>query len=164
MNVNRHAIYAALLLAGLLAAGCDLQPPPAERRAVSGAISLPSTWKIDAQGVRFKDLPAAIDGNTMTLATATSQYRGGSVTLDLGRPCLFNMITILHGQQPDGHARIVAVYTSNDGKTYKKRYTTAATRSVTYLPILTPIRARYVRLVAEQAGARPWAIAEIYLQ
>jgi hypothetical protein len=100
----------------------------------------------------------------MTAATSSGSYRGASVTIDLGRTCLFNMITILHGREQDGYARTLSVYTSNDGRQFEKRYTTSGTRAATYLPIFTPIRARYVRLVADEPGTRPWSLAEIYLQ
>ncbi len=162
----KHKAYFVILtvLAGVVCAGCELQPPPPQRRAVHGSISAPSTWEITSSGGGFKNLHDAIDGSTLTAAVTTGSYQDASVTIDLGRSCLFNMIGILHGREEHGHARIVSVYTSHDGKSFTKRYTTAGTRAATYLPIFTPLRARYIRLVAEQPGPRPWVLAEIYLQ
>lgn len=165
MNMKHtHYFAMAALLVGAVCVGCDIQPPPPERRAVAGAISLSSTWRITSQGGGFKNLQSAIDGQTLTAAMTSEPYRGASITIDLGRKCLFNLIGILHGREEHGYARIVSVYTSLDGKSFEKRYTTAGTRAATYLPIFTPIRARYVRLVAEEAGPRPWTLSEIYLQ
>jgi hypothetical protein len=165
MSTNRQWISRGLIVTvALLAGACEPAPPAANRRAPESSISHPRTWKITSQGGGIRNLAAAIDGDPLTAAVTTQRYDGASVTIDLGRVCLFNMVTILHGQQPQGHARIVSLYTSNDGQQFDKRYETPGTRSVTSVPVLTLIRARYIRLVAEQAGSRPWSLADIYLQ
>ena len=107
----------------------------------------------------------AIDGNAATAAVAPrSGYDGASITIDLGKMCLFNFVAIEHGPNPLGYARQVGILTSSDGKTFTRRYSGPGKRKVTGLLLTKPIMARYVKLQADVPGARPWSVAEVYLQ
>ncbi len=123
-----------------------------------------SNWKITSSGGRFLNLRGAIDGNPTTMAISGRRYRNTSVTVDLGRRCLLNVIALRHGLLEHGFARKVSLSTSLDGKNFTKQYQCAGTRKVTYIPVLTPITARYIRITAVSPGSEPWAISEIYMQ
>ena len=112
----------------------------------------------------FSNLRSAIDGNNLTLATSQKNYQGAAVTIDFGRSCIFNSISILHGENEFGFAQKIAVSTSLDGKKYILRRTFPGTRKVTYLLLRTPVRGRFLRLKAVTRGSKPWSIAEIYVQ
>ncbi|MCK5113303.1 MAG: discoidin domain-containing protein [Phycisphaerae bacterium] len=128
------------------------------------AISSQLTWKIQSQH-GFKDAKKSIDGNSNSYAiTRGKNYRGASLTIDLERQCVFNMVVIIHGAREFDFAKEVQLSISSDGKNFKPCYQTFGTRKITYLPVLTPVTARYIRLTAIEPGAKPWAIAEIYLQ
>ena len=105
-----------------------------------------------------------IDGNINTIAISPNSDGRGTLTIDLGKPCMFNMIVVEHGANEFGFARRVAVSTSLDGQAFTQRYTGHGTRRVTILCPATPMLARYVRLQAVVAGDQPWSVAEVYFQ
>lgn len=160
----RYTIWACLL-AGLLAGGCgpkfDFKN---QTRANPNSISPHTDWKISARGGAFTNLPAAIDGNVLTTAVSAKAYQGASVTVDLSRPCVFNLISMMHGKNPLGFAEQVAVSTSNDGKTFTRRGVFSGTREVSNFPLLTPVTARYIRFTATKSRPGPWAMSGIYFQ
>ena len=82
-----------------------------------------------------------------------------SVTYHVGRP-----FDIDHGREPLGYCRRVAVATSLDAKLWVDRHAAPGTRRVTILSMPSVALARYIRLKAVQPSARPWAIAELYVQ
>jgi len=106
----------------------------------------------------------AIDGNINTAAIGASRGRAASLVVDLGKPGTFNMVVIDHGRNALGFAREVEVYTSLDGKSFKRRYRALGTRRVSTFCLMEPVLARYVRLDAVEAGDQPWSLAEIHLQ
>jgi hypothetical protein len=128
-------------------------------------ISSPLGWSIESPGDNFKMLRGAIDNVPLTQAvTRQADYRGASFVIDLGRPCIFNTVVLLHENDEMGFAREVNIATSTDGENYTDRYTAPGTRKATYFNLLTPITARYVRITATQAGKKPWAISQVYFQ
>ena len=152
-----------VISAGL--AGCDPQFD-LRRGNIFGtdAISSQLTWKVKSKH-GFKDARKAIDGSSHTYAiTSGKNYSGASITIDLDRQCIFNMVVLIHGRKEFGFAKEVQLSISSDGKNFKSCYQTFGTRKVTYISILTPTTARYIRLTAVKPGSKPWAIAEIYLQ
>ncbi len=153
-----------LVLAVWLLGGCS--PDFTHNKTVfPRQISPYYVWRIDdnPRGT-FKNLRSVHDGNNLTMAVSKKNYQGASITIDFGRSCLFNFISILHGENEFGFARKVSVSTSLDGRRFVHRRTFTGNRKVTYLLLMTPVRARFVRLTAVARGSKPWAIAEIYVQ
>lgn len=154
---------ACVVLAGL--AGCDPQFDLGRGNIFgTDAISSQLAWKVQSQH-GFRDARKAIDGNSNSYAiTRGKNYSGASITIDLERQCIFNMVVLIHGAREFGFAKEVQLSISTDGKSFKSCYQTFGTRKVTYIPVLTPVTARYIRITAVRPGPKPWAIAEIYLQ
>lgn len=166
-NTNVHSVFfrVCFLLTACAPVGCELAGFNYDgNRAAPGVISSNKEWTIVAHGGGFKDVRSAIDDNQATSALSGRGYTNASLTLDLGRSCYFNCIAILHGNHQDGYARQVALSSSLDGKTYKHQKTVYGTRKVTYILLVQPIRARYLRFTAVRQNIHPWSISEIYLQ
>ena len=154
-------IALALGLAGL--AGCG--PTFDTQKGVSaGLLTGQEQWTISSSGGGFNDIQNAIDGRISTVALSSRGYRGATVTIDLGRQCMFNLIALRHGSKEFGYAGKVACLTSINGKDFTYKNTTWGKRQVTYLPLMTPVRARYIRFQVIEPGVRAWALAEIYIQ
>lgn len=162
MNPNRMWILAAL--APVLAAGCGNGPAvyrePTDT-TLAMALTPRATWTASGD---IAGAEKAIDNNLATAAVTTGDYAGQSITLHLQKACLFQTIIIDHGGDEMGFADRVEAATSMDGKNFETQYTTIGTRRVTILSLPRPVLARHVRLRAVRAGARPWSLAEIYLQ
>ena len=124
-------------------------------------ISKKNTWL--ARG-DLQNPSAAIDGDMATAARSDYDYSGATITIDLGRPCLFQTVIVDHGAGEHGHASTVAVSTSADGKNFIDRHVSPGKRRVTILCLPKPVLARYLRLWVKSPGVQPWNIAEIYLQ
>lgn len=154
----------AICVSLLFTAGCDPKFDQNGPRAQEGAISSCDKWKVTGSGKTFSNLRFAHDNNTMTVCKSAKYYRKASLVIDLQRPCLFNTIAIVHGPDEFGYTRRLDVAISNDGKKYHKIYEGVGTRKVTYINILSPVSARYVKLTAKRPGHRPWSIAEVYFQ
>jgi len=120
-----------------------------------------ATWQISGT---LKNLPSAIDGDVATSAVSFPAGGNGVVTLDLGKPCVFNLIVVDHGPSEMGYAARLAVLTSLDGQKFTRRHVASGTRRVSLLNIVTPTLARYVRLQVVQPGALPWSVGDVYLQ
>ncbi len=112
----------------------------------------------------FNNLRAAIDGNNLTTVTSKKNFQGASVTIDFGRPSLFNMITVNHGKEPSGFCERIAVSTSLDGRKFIHRSTFPGRSYFSAMLLGTPVRARFVRLTAVARGSKQWTISEIYFQ
>jgi len=147
-----------------IAAGCDPNFDYNGQRAQPGAMAVQSEWNVTGTPGQFSFLSFAHDGNAMTVCQAKTYNRGQYITIDFTRPCIFNMIAIQHGPFEYGYAREIAVEISNDGKNFTRIFTGEGTRKITYLCILSPVKARYVRLVALRPGIEKWSIAEVYFQ
>jgi hypothetical protein len=119
-----------------------------------------STWKIVGD---VRDPQKAIDNDLGTAAVTGPNYENAVVTIDLGKPRLFNMVVIDHGRDEMGFCKRVAVYTSQDGQNFAYQYATLGTRRVTVIALPNPTLARYIRLQAVVPGANPWSLAEIYV-
>ena len=164
-NVHTILLRACLLLAACAPAGCDMEGFNYDgNRAAPGVITSNKEWTVVAHGGSFKDIRSSIDNNQATAAVSGRNYMNAAVTLDLGQMSYFNCIAILHGNNEDGYARQVALSTSHDGKTYKHQKTVYGTRKVTYILLVQPIRARYIRLTAIRQNVQPWSISEIFIQ
>ena len=152
-----------LLFACVLSGGCaPTIYSDAEVGKTAASISAKSTWRAFGD---FRDPQKAVDGNLDTAATTAASYDNAKLTIDLGKRCLFNMIIIDHGPgNENAFCRRVGVQVSYDGVTFRQVYATSGTRRITYCTLITPTRARYVRLAAIVPGDRPWSIAEVYLQ
>ncbi len=162
MNRLLACILLALCLMPLT--GCDTNFAADGPRVPRGGISSMSRWSIAAQQGAFEGLANAIDGSNLTAAKVSGDYVGASFTIDLGRHCMFNMIVLCHGRDENGYTRRVSVEVSNDGKTFQASYSTLGTRAQTYVPLLTPVTARYVRITATESGVMPWVISQVYFQ
>ena len=155
-------VAAASVLLGAALGGC-VDPIDASAQTGSVAsISPKSMWRAYGD---FRNAQNAIDGNVHTSAVTGPSYDNAKLTIDLGKRCLFNKITIDQGPDDEfGFCRRIAVQISNDGVNFYQIYAVSGTRRITYCLILTPTMARYVRLVAIVPGDRPWSIAEIFLE
>ena len=131
-------------------------------------ISSRKTWTVKAvtSECRFKNLNAILDNNNNTYMNTEGDYKGASLIIDLKRICVFNEIVIRHGagKFAHGHAGIVGVYASMDGKKYKFVKAFPGTRSYTYFTLLTPVTARYIKLKVSKPGKYPWTISNILIQ
>ncbi len=143
-------------------AGCNGEFSHNAPRPGGSRVSSPSEWEIDGD---LAYVERAIDQNPESVAMAMMPQQQATVTVDLGKACLFNTVVVSHGlENQHGYVRRLAVSTSLDGKTFSRRYVGSGTRRKTILPIITPVLARYVRLEVLQPGDKPWAIAEIFFQ
>jgi hypothetical protein len=162
MHVKKTWLFYLILAVGTAgcsgSAGFDLNKP------ARNTISPPSKWKITCPEGDFTNIGNAIDGSSRTMAISKANYNGASFTIDLGRICNFNMIVILHGSKERNFPKKIVVSTSVDGKQFMNVHTAPGTRKYTYLALLTPVNARYLRLTAVAQGAKPWAISGVYLQ
>ncbi|MFA6133107.1 MAG: discoidin domain-containing protein [Phycisphaerae bacterium] len=150
-----------VVLAGLSACvGCTGQIYH-DGRGQASALSSRSTWRASGD---LRSPALAIDGDTSTMALSPSTEGKGTLTIDLGKPCVFNTIIIEHGSNEFGFARRTAVSTSTDGVNFTQRYSAPGTRRVTILCPSTPMLARYVRIQAAVPGDQPWSVAEVFLQ
>lgn len=157
-------IAAGAVLAGvLLAGGCASGPlyAPTGPRAPASSVSGRGAWRLSGD---LRRLGAATDGDVTTAAVSGEQHRGAELTVDLGKPCVFNTVVADHGARRTGFCRRLTVLTSLDGKRYRRRLSLPGTRRVTTACLLTPVLARYVRLRADVPGDQPWTIAELYVQ
>lgn len=127
----------------------------------ASAVSKRSNWRI---GGDLRDLQNAIDGDFTTAAVSRDDYANATITIDLGKVCLFNTVVIDHGPNELGFCRRVALLTSSDGMTFTHRHIVGGTRRVTIVCFITPTLARYVRLEAVLPGSRPWSVGEVYMQ
>lgn len=121
----------------------------------------PGQWRV---GGDFRDAAKAVDGNINTFASSGDNATA-SITIDLGKPRMFNTIVLDHGPDHEfNYPTRLSVVTSYDGRTWTSVYVVQGTRRVTYIPLVTPNLARYIRLQTIVKSDKPWMIAEIYVQ
>jgi hypothetical protein len=151
-------------LLGLLALGGCVQQivPDTPTRNGLNAVSDRRTWR--ATGVGIAHPERAIDGDLTTYAVTGPAYQDAYLTIDLGKPCLFNLVRIDHGADQTGCCRRVAVLTSMNGRDFTYRYAVDDIERIATLFLPSPMLARYVRLQVVIQGDKPWAIAEVYLE
>ena len=111
----------------------------------------------------LRDAANALDGDINTAAVSGPSYDGAELTIDLGKPCMFNMVMLEHGPDEFGFCSRLAVLTSDDGVNFRPQTLVSGLRRVTTIILPSPVLARYVRLQAVAMGARPWSIAEVHL-
>jgi hypothetical protein len=106
----------------------------------------------------------AVDGNSATFSQATGQYRWIQ-QIDLQTPQPFNVVTLL--QPTSAYATAFHVDVSVDGSDfYTVARSTDSAGGITGIRLATPVRARYIRIVADrpagggQTGGQ-MAIAEL---
>jgi len=130
-------------------------------REAGAAISDKSQWKLSGD---FTDPAHAADGDVLTVATSSASPTS-FLQIDLGKPCVFNLIVIDHGpdHSTDFPGRLT-VTMSYDGKTWGEETAVQGTRRITYIPLVGPRLARYVRLQTQVRGDGPWTVAEVYFQ
>jgi hypothetical protein len=148
--------FVAAFCAGCVDAGWEHDGP----RAAGSAIGPRSAWRA---GGDVRDAARAVDGDTGTAAMGAEPPAQNQLTIDLGKPSMFNMVVIDHGSTSGGYPRRVAVLTSMDGRTFTQRHVAPGTPRYTSLCLLTPTLARFVRLQAVAPGQKPWNITEVYL-
>lgn len=155
--------YWAIGLLGLLALGGCIpeiwQDPHGPGMA---AVSDRRTWHATSVGIANPQ--RAIDGDLTTYAITGTSYQDAKLTIDLGKSCLFNLVTIDHGTDQTGCCRRVAVLTSMNGRDFVYRYAVDDTQRIAALFLPSPVLARYVRIQVILQSDKPWAIAEVYLQ
>lgn len=121
-----------------------------------------SQWRATSADVT--NAAGAVDGDLDTVAVSGSGSRGHAITIDLGRPCLFNMVNVDHGTSDGGQCGRVALQTSIDGRNYTLRKTVPGMRRITNICIIRPTLARYIRIEIAERGSGPWRIAEVYVR
>ena len=151
---------------GVLLAGCNGSDGggtigPGQRETRAARITARRQWKATGN---VTDAAKAIDGREGTRAVSRQLQEEPWITIDLGQTCLFNLIVLEHGQDEHGYAPRVAVSASRDGKEFTHCHTAPGNRRVTYIAMITPVLARYVRISAVGKGSRPWSLAEIRIQ
>ncbi len=158
----RKLLAIGLALATSAMAGCDPAPLYVESRTqVIQRVSPRSEWRASGS---VRDPAYAIDGDLGSMAVSPQGAVQAELIIDLGRPCLFNMIVLDHGKNEFGHAQRVTVLASVDGRTFTPQYVARGTRRVTLFSLMTPTLARFVRLRAEGIGQQPWSVAEVHVQ
>ena len=120
-----------------------------------------NSWAVSSN---FGDAKVINDGSVGTCLVTPNTNDSAYIVVDMGKRCLFNQVIIDHGSNELGCARRVAVYTSLDGREYTQQYVASGTRRVTYLNLITPVLARFIRVQVVQHGDRPWSISEIYIR
>lgn len=126
-----------------------------------GRVSPRSGWRAFGD---LRNCGHAIDDNVGTAAVSGIAYQGAAITIDLGRPCQFNMIVLEHGVDEFGFCRRLAVYTSDDGRQFHRETEVPGLRRVTTVVLPVQALAQYIRLEATSEGNRPWSISEIHVQ
>ena len=156
-----------MLCVGLAVFGgaCDTAPIYSEgnRDLALGRVPDRSRWRV-TDAVQMRDGQKAIDGSVHTAAVAVEGAEGPSLTIDLGKAGLFNMIALDHGPNEYGFARKVEVHTSQNGRDYTMRYEAIGTRRVSSFMLVSPVVARHVRIKVIAPGPKPWSVAEVHLQ
>ena len=127
----------------------------------ASAVTPSNSWVVSSN---FGNAKILTDGSVGACLTSPNTTEQAYVMVDMGKRCLFNQIILDHGPNEFGCARRVAVYTSLDGREFTRQYVAPGTRRLTYLNLIIPVLARYVRVQVEQHGDRPWSIAEIYIR
>jgi hypothetical protein len=141
--------------------GCATEFSQDNPKPPASAVSSRWTWK--AQG-DLRDPARAIDGLLSTAAVSDADYVNAALTIDLGKPCVLNLVVIHHGPDEYGFCKRVAMATSMDGTSFIERYAGAGARHRTSLLLLTPTLARYIRLQAIVPGSQPWSVGEVFVQ
>jgi hypothetical protein len=153
------AILALLASSG----GCEPGPiygPDAQRLSV-GSITPRSTWTASGN----LDMPdLATDGNLNTMAVGRTGNPPPSLRIDLGRACTFNFVVVDHGRDELAYARRVEIAISNDGRIFSPCMIGPGSRRVSNFMLPKMALARYIRITAIEPGAKPLAVAEVYLQ
>ena len=160
--MKRYATLSVLVLAALAAVGCNgggQGPFDSDAQVPASSISPRSSWSASGQGL--SNDAASIDGDLATRATTASGYEEASLTIDLAKPCLFNLIAIDHGDHETGYAQRLAVLTSMDGREYTRQKVAPGQRGTTLIALVTPVMARYVRIEVVRPHWQPWSVAEV---
>jgi hypothetical protein len=157
--VLRRILTYSVCFACVVLAGCT---DGIYQHSESSSISPYTKWRISGD---LDGMAKAIDNNVETAAVSKSYYPNALVTLDLGKPCMFNRVVLDQGPNNEfGYCRKVGVWTSMDGQTFNYVYAAPGTRRITVLCWVTPVLARYICLRAVVPGDKPWSIGEIYVR
>lgn len=126
----------------------------------SSRIAPKARWTVTGD---LRDAHKAIDGEVSTIAFSEASHANAAITIDLGKVCLFNTVTIEHGAKEFGYCRKLAILTSDKGRTFQPQILVPGLRRVTTAVLVKQVLTRYVRIQVVEPGNRPWAVAEIYL-
>jgi len=156
----RNAVVSSTICLLTVLAGCDGSIIAGS--GTSAAISPKSSWTATGD---LKNIANAVDGNVNTFAITTGSYENAKLTVDLGKPCVFNTIAVDQGQENEfNFCRRITVSISYDGRNFTQIYAAPGTRRITYISLITPTLARFIRFQATVPGDRSWGVAEVYLQ
>jgi hypothetical protein len=158
------SVRTSVLLAGFLIAGCEpVSPIYQDSHGQQGPASITpkSAWRAAGD---LANPAKAVDGDLQTVATVMPDFTGRALTIDLSKPCLFQMVIIEHGSEEVNYAPSVEVAVSMDGRTFQPVFVGVGTRRVTTLLLPSPTLGRYLRIKAVKSSDRPWSVAEVYLQ
>ena len=150
------------VLAAIAATGCGVSPIYHHQAPLNRAgISNRSQWRASGGMLQPGN---AIDGDVNTSARARIANQGGSLTVDLAKASLFNMVVLDHGNNNLSYRGEIVVLTSLGGEHFTRRYAVPATRRVSIVCLPSPVLARFVRVEMSRPSGTSWAIAEMYLQ
>jgi len=161
MGVLRRIACIAVAVFGVLPVGCGATAYREGAHSQAAAVTPKRLWRVRGD---LQNAHLAVDANKATAAVAPLPYDGATITIDLAKPCLFNMIAVVHGPDEWGFCRRVSVLTSLDGEVFTDRFTAGGTRWISTFCLIEPTLARYIRLEAITPGQRPWSVAEIHIQ
>ena len=136
--------------------GCNGIDPP----VFPDAITPRSRWLPTGD---LRDPFYAVDNNINTAAVSDEAYENATLTIDLGKACLFNMVVIEHGPDQWGFCRKLAILTSDDGRKFDQQAVVPGLRRRTTVLLVRSVLARYIRLQVLETGDRPWSVAEVHV-
>lgn len=139
---------------------CNGQIYPQGRQTFPDAITPQARWT--AVG-NLQEPSNAIDGNIATVALGPLAQANNWIAIDLGKSCMVRMVILEHGMDEFGYCRELSVQTSDDGQNWSRGTVVPGLRRVTNCLLTGPVLARYVRLHCLTPGARPWSVAEVYI-
>ena len=161
MDMISRTVVLMMALAGLLAGCAGEQIIDRGGPGPNAVVTDRSRWVLSGD---FADPARAADDNVSTVAVS-GEGPASFLQIDLGKVCVFNLIIVDHG--PDRAMDVpgrIAVQMSSDGKTWTTEHVAPGTRRITYIPLVGPRLARYVRLQTQTPGPGPWTVAEVYFQ
>jgi len=134
---------------------------PTGQKPLAARITPRQEWRIQSD---LHDPAYAVDGQLSTISQSGYDYDNATITIDLGKVCLLNMVVIDHGEKEHGFCRRLVLLTSTNGKKFVRRHISPGNRRVSIVCLMIPTLVRYVKLQVISQGQEPWAIAEIYIQ
>ncbi len=150
-----------ILICFLVTSGCNGPMYTDGQRFMPGRITPQRKWVVSSTDL--KNPSYAADGNIHTAAVSSASFGVAELTIDLGKQCVFNMVTVDHGSNNFGFVRRVELLTSREGITFQQQASNPDLRRVITFLLKKPVMGRYLKIRTVVGGTIPWTVAEIYL-